>query len=73
MGSIGCLYSGSDGSSGRAGFAGVGSTVRRNNICHMSFIPSEELERIKQTMRSGSWLRDCRLDFDVPTYAANVR
>jgi hypothetical protein len=39
----------------------------------MSIIPSEELERIKQTMRSGSWLRDCRLDFDVPTYAANVR
>ena len=31
----------------------------------MSIIPSEEPERIKQTMRDwfGSWLRDCRLDF----------
>lgn len=34
--------------------AGVGSTVRRNTICHMSIIPSEELERIKQTMRDWS-------------------
>jgi len=49
------LYSGSDCSSGLAGSAGAGSTVRRNTICHMSIIPSEELERIKQTMRD--WFR----------------
>ena len=29
----------------------MGSTVRRNTICHMSIILSEELKRIKQTMR----------------------
>lgn len=51
----------------------------------MSIILSEELERIKQTMRDW-WVvaRDCRLDFlislrpaygtlDVPTYPANAR
>jgi hypothetical protein len=40
-----------DCSSGRAGSAGVGSTVRRNTIRHISIIPSEKLKRIKQTMR----------------------
>jgi hypothetical protein len=44
-------YSGSDCSGRLREPAGVGSTVRRNTICHMSIIPSEELERIKQTMR----------------------
>ena len=52
------LCSGSDCSSGRAGSEGMGFTVRRNTICHISIISSEELERIKQPCEIGfgSWL-----------------